>query len=91
VFIEPPGELTKFTSELVSGRPEIQTLQTLQCGSNGDCACWFELHAASCRAGPPFYAFDLLAVDGYDTRQLPLRDRRKLLLGGLDKSAVLMF
>jgi bifunctional non-homologous end joining protein LigD len=31
------------------------------------------------REWPWFYAFDLLAVDGYDLRQLPLLDRKRRL------------
>jgi DNA ligase D-like protein (predicted ligase) len=31
-----------------------------------------------------FYAFDLLYLDGYDLRQLPLRSRRELLVSALD-------
>jgi DNA ligase D-like protein (predicted ligase) len=37
------------------------------------------------------YAFDLLHLDGYDTRQLPLRNRRELLRKALDSKDALRF
>jgi bifunctional non-homologous end joining protein LigD len=50
------------------GRPSFQLLQNIQRASRGN-------------SRPPlfYYAFDLLNVDGRDTRQLPLRERKALL------------
>jgi DNA ligase D-like protein (predicted ligase) len=38
-----------------------------------------------------FYAFDLLYADGYDLRQVPLRERKKLLAAALDFKDPLRF